>query len=340
MFIRYQVGGTRRAEALEGLRPNKTGLREAARIRSERIARLRAGIDTDVQVDSFAGIAQQYLEDADLTISTRQSYRSILNIYWIPRLARRPMDGITYAELRQVERRIQWGSTKTRRNAIGALRRVFAYAIDEGLLEHNPVQFQGRRRQGDRPDPRPYTSAERDALLEALRDREMVHGYFTTAFYTGMRTGELLALRWDDYDGERFRVHQTRTRGLLKPSTKTEKARYVLVPHQLREVLREFPTRWSGEWLWIRRGGKPYASGHNLNKHLKAAHVAADVEPRGGPYPWRHTYASLALTAGAKPAFVAQQLGHSLQVLYQVYGRWVPGDDLVELEKVFGKGDR
>jgi len=53
------------------------------------------------------------------------------------------------------------------------------------------------------------------------------------------------------------------------------------------------------------------------------------------PYNWRHTYASLALMDGASPEFVAQQLGHSVDVMRKHYAKWISGDyDDQEMSKL------
>ncbi|MFF6745824.1 site-specific integrase, partial [Pseudomonas aeruginosa] len=44
------------------------------------------------------------------------------------------------------------------------------------------------------------------------------------------------------------------------------------------------------------------------------------------PYQTRHTYASMMLSAGEHPMWVAQQMGHSdWTMIARVYGRWMPG---------------
>ena len=56
------------------------------------------------------------------------------------------------------------------------------------------------------------------------------------------------------------------------------------------------------------------------------------------PYQTRHTYASMMLSAGESPLWVAQQMGHSdWTMIARVYGRWIPdadpnaGDKAVEI---------
>jgi integrase len=53
------------------------------------------------------------------------------------------------------------------------------------------------------------------------------------------------------------------------------------------------------------------------------------------PYNMRHTYPTFGIMSGARPAFLASQLGHSLQVFFQVYGKWINSkDDREEIAKV------
>ena len=53
------------------------------------------------------------------------------------------------------------------------------------------------------------------------------------------------------------------------------------------------------------------------------------------PYNCRHTYATICLMSGLNPAFIAQQLGHSVQMLLSTYARWLnSSSDWSELEKL------
>ncbi|MNP80041.1 hypothetical protein D3C76_1780160 [compost metagenome] len=46
------------------------------------------------------------------------------------------------------------------------------------------------------------------------------------------------------------------------------------------------------------------------------------------PYQTRHTYASMMLSAGEHPMWVAKQMGHSdWTMIARVYGRWMPSAD-------------
>lgn len=52
-------------------------------------------------------------------------------------------------------------------------------------------------------------------------------------------------------------------------------------------------------------------------------------------YNTRHTYATIGLMAGVNPAFMARQLGHSLEMFFKVYAKWIDGQhDDREMAKI------
>ena len=98
------------------------------------------------------------------------------------------------------------------------------------------------------------------------------------------------------------------------------------------------PSRFKREWIVTNQYGRPYLSGYHLNQYLERAHVATGLRRREGPYPWRHTYASIGLTNGSNPAFLAKQLGHTKAVFFSTYARWIESDgDRRQLDLAVGK---
>ena len=326
--IRYTVDGVRYEETLD-LAQTRTGVAEAARIRKERIAGRTFG--AAVLSMLFESLAQEYLDKAEIERSTRNAYRDSLNIYWAA-LRGRDAGSITAADLIALDDAIAWPSPKTRNNALIPLRQVLRYAVSRGYARTNPAEAlrSAKRR---RPDPDPYTIAERDELLEQL-DGTLAGPFYRVAFGTGARTGELLALRWEDFDGQALYISQARVRGALK-GTKTDQPRKVLLMVDTIEVLRAMPRPIRGGVIFTNQYGRHYQSGYHLNRWFKRAHKATGVRLRDGPYPWRHTYASIALSAGVRPALIAAQLGHRLDVLLTTYGKYLPReDDASELAKI------
>jgi len=278
---------------------------------------------------SFISDCQAYLDHAELELSTRNSYRDSLNIYWVPALANRDTLQITFAQINSVDVNTDWTSKKTRRNAICALRGVFkrVYTLQQIPYRTSPAHSMELGKPS-RPDPSPYTRDERKLIID--------HGgmYEWLAFGTGMRTGELIYLKWSDYDGTRFRVTESRVRSEVK-TTKTDTSRNIMVPPWLQTKLSVYPTRWKKSTILLNQYGRSYMRANKLNDQHRKVLAKAGVTPKTGPYPWRHTYASLSLMDGASPEFVAQQLGHSVATLRKNYAKWIEGEyDQQEMDKM------
>ncbi|WP_081016604.1 MULTISPECIES: tyrosine-type recombinase/integrase [Pseudomonas] len=69
-------------------------------------------------------------------------------------------------------------------------------------------------------------------------------------------------------------------------------------------------------------------------RHFKSALKALNIRERR-QYDIRHTYATMCLMPGMNPAFIANQLGHSVEMLLSTYAKWISSSsDWRELEKL------
>jgi integrase len=284
-------------------------------------------------------------QDVDeLQLSTRNAYRDAINKYWLGPIRSKPVDTIRPKDLQDTDDSINWSSKKTRKNAIAAVRMVFAFAIHRSggkLISSNPAAALSTKdaKKPRRLDPDPYTEEERDAVLGWLEANtpKSVFVFYLVGFFSGARTGELLALTWPKYDGTAFTVDPSGVRREIK-GTKTDEPRRVLMPDFVCKEVNALPSRFKREWIFTNQYGRCYLSGYHLNQYLERAHVATQVRRREGPYPWRHTYASIGLTNGANPAFLAKQLGHTKAVFFSTYAKWMESDgDRRQLELAVGK---
>lgn len=335
--IRYTVRGARYEETLD-LPQTRTGVADALRIRKARIEGRKFGVHSE-EAHPFEEVAQAYLDGFSGAHSTRQLYKGLLEGYW-GALGGRDVASITLPDLIAIDDASDWPSATTRTNALIPLRGTLKHAVQRGWISQNPAREMASSKRKN-PEPDPYTAEERDTLLGYL-DGTLAGFYFRVAFGTGARTGELIALTWDDYDGESLWINKGRVRKRLK-DTKTGYARRVLLLTDTVQVIEAQPRPIQGGPMFQNQYGRHYQSGTELNKWFRKAHEETGLRPRKGgqynKYPWRHTYASLALSAGVKPALIASQLGHGLNVLLRTYGKYIPReDDANELAKMAGLG--
>lgn len=333
-YISYQHAGKRHYENT-GLKATKANVAEAANLRKARIEALKFGVEPENDEPeapvhgTFADVAQSFLDQVEVKPSTRDSYRQLLQIYWMPHLQHRQIGAIELPKLRRIVRETEWSSRKVMKNAISALRQLMEFARDDGYRDDNPaLKLTVKRKKSEKTDPDPYSIEERDDLLEWLKANTSaeVHAYFATAFFTGMRTGELLALTWADYNDQSLSVSKALVRREIT-TTKTDEARTVLVTDRLASILNALPSRFRKGPIFTNQYGRRYQSGYHMNKRFREAHEHTEIRHRSGPYPWRHTYASIGLTSGAEPAWLAAQLGHSLQMFYNVYSTWINNEE-------------
>ncbi len=72
------------------------------------------------------------------------------------------------------------------------------------------------------------------------------------------------------------------------------------------------------------RSGEPWQNDQAIRKVFWYPALARAGVRKRNPYQTRHTYASLALSRGANPLYIAQQMGHrDWGMIRTVYGRWI-----------------
>lgn len=344
--IRWRYKGQDYSETITK-KPNQTNIRYAASVRKQRIDALKSGTYSNDHTNPLFGpLSQEYLDTAKLRPSTRKSYKELLNNYWQP-LFGYPVNDITYNYLWQLDTGIKWPGAKTRNNAVTALRQVFKLAKRRGLCQSNPAaDLEYEKHQ--KPEIDPYTATEKELILSNLKGQAL--SYFTLAFETGARTGELLALTWGDFTGHSIKINKSIVLREQEEKTKTAKGREVLLTERAIRALKSMPRPIKGGHIFTiepflggietKNIGQPHKDARWLNKRFKAAIEDSGVRYRRA-YNCRHSYASLGLMAGAKPGFLANQLGHSLEMFFNRYAKWMESEnDVEELRKLNQIGDK
>jgi integrase len=215
-------------------------------------------------------------------------------------------------------------SKKRLDNILVPVRGAFRQAVEDGLIETNPLaDFRIRRVQKVESKIDPFTPAE----VSALAKGELGELWAAWA-WTGLRSGEVIGLEWGDVDlaGGRLHIRRAVRVGRTKsPKTQSGHRTVALLPGA-RTALERIESR-EGPVFRNPNTGRGWHEDRALARAFRKACEAVGVRYRY-PYQLRHTFASWALSAGENPAWVAKQMGHrdTLMVL-RVYGRWIPQVD-------------
>lgn len=150
-----------------------------------------------------------------------------------------------------------------------------------------------------------------------------------TAFYAGLRRGELQALRVRDVDFSISEIRVERGWGQLKGAKppKWESARTVPLLARLRDFLDQhvIETRRSGDDLIFGRTETLAFAPMTIDKRARKAWREAGLEPIT-LHDCRHTFASLLIDAGANAKAIQEFMGHKkITTTYDTYGHLLPG---------------
>jgi len=271
-----------------------------------------------------------------------------------------------YAEKRQQGRLDGSGglSAETIRRIHNILHSALKQAVREGLIQRNPA---------DAVEPpklvkqeiRPLEKEAVTRFLEAIRD-DRLYALFVMAVGTGVRRGELLALRWEDVNLVKgtatvkrtvARVRQeggpTKTKLIFK-EPKRGKFRTVPLAGFVLQALREHKKRQAQEKLFF---GQAYQD----NGLVFATEDGRPIDPRNFTrrytgllqragiehtrfHNWRHTFATILLEQGEHPKVVQEMLGHArINITLDTYSHIMPGMMEAAAEKldaVFGQKEK
>jgi integrase len=201
-------------------------------------------------------------------------------------------------------------------NAFGLLRQVLGAAVENNRIFRNPCD--GIRLPKRAHSDRGYLSHAQVGALAATVERQPEVVRFLA--YTGLRWGEMAALRVCDFDILRRRVNVSRSvtesGGLAWRTPKTWERRSVPFPAELTDELAALMVGKARDALVFTdmRGGVLRNSNWRarvFEPAVQKCQAADDTFPTITPHDLRHTAASLAVSAGANVKAVQRMLGHA-----------------------------
>ncbi|WP_273536780.1 DUF3596 domain-containing protein [Pseudomonas sp.] len=273
-------------------------------------------------------------KEAHLKASTLDGYRKIISGVLTPRLGTIPLVLLTRKMVRDELAKME-ASNKRLANVQSCLRSALNDAVDDELIESNPLagwtySVKGKPKAEDDIDP--FTKDEQAAILAAATGQ--YRNLLQFALWTGLRTSELVALEWGDIDW--LRGEAWISRGLTKAAKEVELPKTAagvravkLLPMALAALRDQQAHTYiaGGVVFHDPRYGTPFDGDQAIRKSFWIPAVRKAKVRYRNPYQTRHTYASMMLSAGEHPMWVAKQMGHSSWVMIaRVYGRYIPND--------------
>jgi integrase len=274
----------------------------------------------------FGELAEKWyrIRSRQIKASTMRDYRSCMNVYILPEFGNCPIREISYLDIEEFKAGLEV-STKRINNVLVPMRAVFTMAFKEGIIRDN-VMARVDNLRIEEPTINPLS------MDEVIKVLECVHPHYknclTILFFTGLRFGEMAALKWKNVhlDRKTAKICETLVYG-EEGRTKTKKSNrdIDLLPPVIEALIdeRQRTGRKSG-YVFLDIHGKPLTTDHLREVIWKPALEKAGIEYRP-MMQTRHTFATISLSEGENIGWVQHMLGHSsLQMIFTKYYAWVP----------------
>jgi len=279
--------------------------------------------------------------------STAEGYKSYLALHVTPKWGKHSLSSIKSVEVESWLRNLKKISgqpaspgTKTKiRNLMSAL---FSHAIRYEWASTNPITAvrTSAKRLGT---PDILTAGEFQSLLTELSQRERV--MVLMAGSTGLRRGELIALRWRDIDFELMQANVTHTVWRnVEGDTKTEASRkpvplHPYVVEQLKQWKLATLYRSDDDYLFPsiqKNGSQPITPDMILKRHIRPALKRIGVEKRIGWHSFRHGLATMLRLKGVDIKTAQELLRHAnSRITQDVYQQCVSDEKRLAQDLAF-----
>jgi integrase len=303
---------------------------------------------------------EQWLEEIhkpSIRIGTYKGYRGYLDKHVLPTLGRIPIQKLTpqHVQAFYTHKQQEGLSAESVNNIHGMLHKALDHAVRWGLVPRNVCDTVSLPKQA-RHEIQPLTEKQARQLLVASRGHSL-EGLLTLAVTTGMRSGELLALKWQDINFDTGSLHIRRSmgyisgKGYLEFEPKTAKGRRkIVLPPFVCEVLKQHRTRQLEESL---KAGTRWQDNDLVfcniyGGYLDPAHLRQRfdklLKDAGLPdlrfHDLRHSAATILLSMGVPAKVVQEILGHSqISMTMDVYSHVLPDmqqEAMAKMNNLFG----
>lgn len=240
-------------------------------------------------------------------------------------------------------------SLKYKQNIYGTFKAFLNYAVHMEYVPKNPLDKVGNFKDANAIKKKMdfYTAEEflefiaaayanaTQSTLDSINEWNY-YVFFNIAFYTGMRKGEIYALKWTDIDDNIIHVSRSITQKVSggdreTPPKNKSSIRNISIPMPLKEALdihyNNYKTIDGFNDDWYICGGKSCIRDTTLENHNKMYAKLAGVK-KIRIHDFRHSHASLLANNGINIQEVARRLGHSnVEMTWNTYSHLYPQED-------------
>lgn len=282
---------------------------------------------------AFGTLVQIYMEDCKTRLkpTTYANKEYVIGLKVLPYFKSIPINSIEPATIRKWQNELldhenNYSQTylKTVNNQISA---IFNFAMKYYKLPSNPARICGSMGKKNADSMLFWTTDEFKKFIPFISDKPLSKVAFEVMFWTGIRSGELLALTLNDFDFETQTVSINKNYArhenqdlILEPKTPKSK-RIITIPKFLCELVQDYVSK-----LYYY---EPHERLISVTKSYLHSEMTRGSKKSGVKririHDLRHSHASLLIEMGFSPLLISERLGHeNIETTLQTYSHLYP----------------
>lgn len=353
-IVGYDNKGNKKRRYRTVVAKNKT---EANKLLAQFITEIETGTYFKENKITFSHFAKRWREKyakKHLEINTIINYDSFLNQYIIPVFGHVPLEKINHLQImdfmdKLIDKKLE---NSTINKIIQKLKTMLDLAVDWKLIKESPAKNIKNLKE-EKEEVEVYTNEEVKRLFRALDDEQPKYRVLIKlAIATGMRRGELLALKWNNVNLEKGTIqvketviHHNKKFIFKEPKTKSS-IRTISLPQFMIDELNEYKLYCKKVRL---QAGENYLNPYNLLFHTYRGNpiIGSTITRKWASitknaklthikfHALRHTSATMLINKGLPSKIISSRLGHSnVMTTQNIYAHALREADEVAAQKI------
>ena len=257
---------------------------------------------------------------------TQRNHKQTYNYHIKPYFGNKKLDEIKPSSIARWQNKLlQTIATKSLSFVRAVFNVIFNDAIRDEIIVKNPLKLIKKPKIIPVREISPFSINEIDTILSNLKDN--IKLFYAIGFYTGMRTGEIIALKWSDIDldNNTMSISRAKRRGIeSKPKTEASIRTIDIIDVLIPYIKNHQKFRLDdSDYLFNNRHQSAYKDSAEITRHWNSFLNKLNITYRN-PYQMRHTFASMMISNGEDILWVSQMLGHTTSAMtLNKYARYI-----------------
>lgn len=276
---------------------------------------------------SIFSFANHRLERREITT---HDYKNMYKKHIKPYFGENKLNEIRVSDINEWKNMLYYDKNLSSKR-VNDLKKVFGTILNDAVQDEyigfNPISKSKSLPAHHYKDIEPFSLEEIAKILHSCEGQN--RNIISVLFFTGIRTGECIGLKWSDIDFDNQTIHIQRTIGRGReglPKTKSSIRSIDIIDKLMPYLKSQYRiTGDNGTYVFLNQIGNPYFDSSKLRDRMwKQTLESAGVRYRT-IYQTRHTFCSLNLQANEDILWISKTLGHSSpKTTLEKYSKYIP----------------